>query len=352
MSTTALIPRRPLRSNRSSIQAGVIAAAFTPRTRRPQYNGQPSASDTLTGNCSDKVTGCVWISNGLSALPVSAASSRATPTMPEQSLRFGVSLSMNNLSSSSRYSRRFFPTGASPGNNHNPSLSVAKPSSLSEHNMPNDSTLRTLACLMTKSPGSTAPMRAHGTFTPTATFAAPHTMVRGRASPTFTWHTFRRSALGCLTTSSTSATTTLLNAGATGSSASTSRPAMVSACARASLDRSGLTQVLNQFSENFMAICSVELLEKAQITFVEQAQIVHTVTQHRQAFHTQTKGKTKIFFAVDIDVLQHVGMHHAAAADFQPAAVPAHIYFSRWLGKRKERRTETHLQIILLEKAL
>ncbi len=324
MSTTALIPRRPLRSNRRSIQAGVIAAAFTPRTRRPQYNGQPSASDTLTGNCSDKVTGCVWISNGLSALPVSAATSRATPTMPEQSLRFGVSLSVNNLSFSSRYSRRFFPTGASLGSNHKPVLSSvegpwlssAKPSSLSEHNMPNDSTLRTLACLMMKSPGSTAPMRAHGTFTPTATFAAPHTMVRGRASPTFTWHTFRRSALGCLTTSSTSATTTLLNAGATGSSASTSRPAMVSACARASLDRSGLTQVLNQFSENFMAICSVELLEKTQITLVEQAQIVHAIAQHRQALHAQTKGKTKIFFAIDIDVLQHVGMHHAAAADF------------------------------------
>src|ERR1039458_4161756 len=164
--------------------------------------------------------------------------------------------------------------------------------------MPNDSTFRTLACLMTKSPGSTAPTRAHGTFAPTATFAAPHTMVRGLASPTSTWHTFRRSALGCLTTSSTSATTTLLNAGATGSSASTSRPAMVSACAKASLDRSGLTRVLNQFSENFMEIFSVELLEKAQITFVEQAQIVHAVAQHRQAFHAQTEGITNIFLSI------------------------------------------------------
>src|SRR5574340_767862 len=274
------------------------------------------------------------------------------PAMPEQSLRFGVSLSVNSLSSSSRYSRSVLPTGASAGSSHSPWLSSASPSSFAEHSMPNDSTLRTLACLILKSPGSTAPMRAHGTLTPAATFAAPHTIVSGCASPTFTWHTFSRSALGCLTTSSTSATTTLLNAGATPSSASTSSPAMVSACASSSLESAGLTQLLNQFSENFIAISLVELLEEAQIALVEQAQIVHAVAQHRQAFHAQAESETEIFFAVDVDVLQHVGMHHAAAADLQPAAVPAHVHLRRRLGEREERGPETHPQIVAFEEAL
>src|SRR5574340_617927 len=274
------------------------------------------------------------------------------PAMPEQSLRFGVSFSVNSLSSSSRYSRSVLPTGAAAGSSHSPWLSSASPSSFSEHSMPNDSTLRTLACLILKSPGSTAPMRAHGTLTPAATFAAPHTIVSGCASPTFTRHTFKRSALGCLTTSSTSATTTLLNAGATASSASTSSPAIVSRCPSSSLDSAGLTQVLNQFSENFIAIISVELLEEAQVTLVEQAQVVHAVAQHREALHAQPEGETEIFFAVDVDVLQHVGVHHAAATDFQPAAVPAHVHLGRWLGEREERGAETHAQIIALKEAL
>src|SRR3989338_1159721 len=286
------------------------------------------------------------------------------PAMPEQSLRFGVSLSVNRLSSSSRYSRSVLPTGASLDSNHRPWLSVASPSSFSEHSMPNDSTLRTLACLMAKSPGSTAPMRAHGTFKPTATFAAPHTMVSGCASPTFTWHTFKRSALGCLTTSSTSATTTLSNAGATASSASTSSPAIVSACANASLDNSGFTQVLNQFSENFIAMFSVELLEEAQIALVEQAQVVHAVAQHRQAFHAQAERETEIFFAVDVDMLQHVRVHHAAAQHLQPPGVAAHatsgavthhagdIHFRRRLGERKKRRAKAYRQIFALEELL
>src|SRR6266481_1229886 len=202
--------------------------------------------------------------------------------------------------------------------------------------MPNDSTSRTLTCLIAKLPGSIAPIRAQGAFTPTPTFAAPHTTMMGCASPTPTLHIFNRYALGCLITSSTSPIVTPLKAGATASSASTSSPAMLRVCANASLERVGLTQVRNQFSENFMARYSIELFEKAQIALVKQAQIVNAIMQHRQTLYPQTESKTEILFTVNLDVLQHIRMNHATTADFQPTTIPAHINLGRRLGKRKE----------------
>ena len=77
-------------------------------------------------------------------------------------------------------------------------------------------------------------------------------LLRLRRRRVSTRQTFRRSASGCLATSSTWATTTLSKAGATVSTSSTSRPAMVSRWASSSLDRRGSTKVRNQDSENFM----------------------------------------------------------------------------------------------------
>jgi hypothetical protein len=90
--------------------------------------------------------------------------------------------------------------------------------------MPLDSTPRSLARLILKSPGSLAPTVATGTRWPAATLAAPQTMPMGSPSPKSTWQTRSFSASGCGATLCTWPTTTPLNAGAAGSTASTSSP--------------------------------------------------------------------------------------------------------------------------------
>ena len=48
-------------------------------------------------------------------------------------------------------------------------------------------------------------------------------------------------------------------------------------------------------------------------------QIIDAVTQHSKALYAQAEGKTAIFFVVDVHVFKYLWMHHAAAANLQPA---------------------------------
>ena len=120
------------------------------------------------------------------------------------------------------------PTGASAGSGSRPAWSSDSPNSRAEHSMPEDSTPRSLARLMRKSPGSTAPTSAHGTFMPAAALGAPQTICKASPWPASTRHTLSLSASGCLSADRISATTIPENDGATGSSSSTSRPDIVS----------------------------------------------------------------------------------------------------------------------------
>ena len=110
--------------------------------------------------------------------------------------------------------------------------------------------------------GSSAPTVAHGILMPGRTLGAPQTICSTSPMPASTLHTFRRSASGCLATSSTCATTTPVKAGATGCNSSTSRPAMVSRSASCCVLRSGLQKLRSQDSGNCMSgilgyLCSV-----------------------------------------------------------------------------------------------
>jgi hypothetical protein len=127
----------------------------------------------------------------------------------------------------------FWPTGASAGSSIRPLASSDNLSSLAEHIMPCDSTPRSSPTLISNglpsAPGGRmAPAIAQIAFMPARTFGAPQTMLSSVPVPTLTLHTLRRSAFGCLLTSSTSATTTFENGGATASTSSTSRPDIVS----------------------------------------------------------------------------------------------------------------------------
>ena len=145
------------------------------------------------------------------------------------------------LSFNCKYSRISTPTGASAGNSIKPSASATRPNSFAEHSIPNDSTPRNLDFLILKSPGRTAPITEAGIFKPGRTLAAPQTICSGSASPTFTRQTRSLSASGCCSVSSTSPTTTPLNCAATGSTASTSRPAMVICATSCSVLSAGFT---------------------------------------------------------------------------------------------------------------
>ena len=126
--------------------------------------------------------------------------SRARPAKLKQSARFGVRSTSMMVSSKLRYSRTSTPNGALSGNSIKPSELSAMPSSCSAHNIPNDSTPRSLAFLILKPPGSsegsTAPIFANGIFNPSRTLAAPHT-IWNVSVPSVTWQRLSLSASGC-----------------------------------------------------------------------------------------------------------------------------------------------------------
>ena len=155
------------------------------------------------------------------------AISRARPRIEKQSARFGVKSISIMVSFRRKYSRISIPTGASSGKINSPACSSLSPSSRAEHNIPNDSTPRSLDFLIRKSPGNTAPMVANGTLTPTATLGAPQTICSGSPVPLSTVATRSLSASGCGFSANTFATTTLEKGGAAAIILSTSNPAMV-----------------------------------------------------------------------------------------------------------------------------
>src|SRR5690606_22595233 len=220
--------------------------------------------------------------------------------------------------------------------------------------MPKDSTPRSLPLPILKSPGKRAPIVASGTFMPCATFGAPQTICNGAScSAARTWHTRSLSAFGCGSTATTSATTTPVKGGATGSVSSTSRPAIVNWWARSSVEMAGSTIDRSQDSGNCIVSStgSVELFQEAQIALEELAQIIDAVAQHGQALQARSKRKTDVALRIQTIVAHHRRMHLSRARNFQPAPLVRaggehHVDFSRRLGEREERRTIAQHQII------
>jgi hypothetical protein len=95
MSTSADTGRWPLRSRRCFIQSGVIARAFRPRITRPEKRPHKSGALIFTGSISEPLTATLRLCGSVNGAPVSAATSRATPSTDRQSALFGVSLIVN-----------------------------------------------------------------------------------------------------------------------------------------------------------------------------------------------------------------------------------------------------------------
>ncbi len=131
-----------------------------------------------------------------------------------------------------------------------PSEASASPSSAAEQIMPRDSIPRSLVRLIARSPGRRAPTVATGTFIPSATLAAPQMIGKVFPDPVLTRHRRSFSALGWASMVRTRPTRTPLNAGAAGSTVSTSSPAMVNWSARVRVSTSGSTHSRSHDSLN------------------------------------------------------------------------------------------------------
>src|SRR5690242_13838123 len=306
-----------------------------------------------------EVTGAGSCTGTSTRLPNSAATSCARPTRPRQSGRLGVSFSSMLASGSPRNSASGWPTGASAGSSIRPDASASTPSSLAEHSMPADSTPRSLAGLIFKPPGNSAPTIASGAFRPTRALGAPQTICSGSPCPAATLHTFRRSASGCFSAAMISPTTTPARPSPSTVSSSTSSPAMVSAWASWARSAWISTSSRSQFSENFMGTWFLaglrELLEEAQVVLEERAQVRDAVAQHGKALDAEAEGEACVALRIDAAVLQHVRVDHAAAEHFQPAALavlrfPADIHLGRGFGEREIAGAEAHLEVALEER--
>ena len=84
-----------------------------------------------------------------------------------------------------------------------PAWSVPRSTSSSARIMPSLISPRTLRRSSCRPFGNTAPGSATATVAPAAKFQAPQTICRASPSPTSTWQSWRRSAFGCFSASST-----------------------------------------------------------------------------------------------------------------------------------------------------
>src|SRR4051794_18368444 len=328
MSTSAVTLRWPQRSRRSIIQGGVFAFVSTFRTTRPEKRPHKSGASTFTFSLSSWAGWTGSNSGCLSAAPVSADNSRATPKTLKACARFGVSLSVKRVSSRLSTLRTSAPTSASGASSSKPPWSSLSLSSRAEHSMPWLSTPRSLPSLiwngLPSSPGgSSAPTSAVGTRMPGRALGAPQTMLRRAPCPTSTWHTRRRSALGCWTASLISPTTTLVNGGATGRRSSTSSPPMVSVSAICCVVSGGLQNSRSQDSGNCMVLGVrglAELAQEADVAVEEQAQVVHPVAQHREPVGPHAKREPDVLLGIEAHVAHDGRVHLARAGDLEPLA--------------------------------
>src|ERR1700682_661435 len=105
------------------------------------------------------------------------------------------------------------------------------------------------------------------------------------------------------------------------------------------------------------------MVEPAHVVLEQLPQVGHAVFQHRDAVDAHAPGKTLVDVGIDAAGAQHVRMHHAAAENLQPVLAFAEanlalvapaldIDLERRLGERKERRPESHVDVIHLEERL
>lgn len=74
----------------------------------------------------------------------------------------------------------------------------------------------------------------------------------------------------------------------------------------------------------------LKLTEESQIIIVQSSDIgdFDVGAHHVGAFKAKAKGKTGVFFGVDLAGFEDVGMNHASAAKFVPALLAGAAFFA------------------------
>src|SRR3954471_13556896 len=67
-----------------------------------------------------------------------------------------------------------------------------------------------------------------------------------------------------------------------------------------------------------------KLLEEPQVVFVKQPDVLDLIPQDRDPLDADAPGEAGVFLGVVADRFEHRGVDHAAAEDFNPAALLAH----------------------------
>src|SRR5258707_7554107 len=110
------------------------------------------------------------------------------------------------------------------------------------------------------------------------------------------------------------------------SSFSTAMPARVRSSARRASSALISTKSRSHWGESFIAQCLCELFEESDIALEEHLNVVDAVLHHRQSLDAHSERESCNLgwvVAVIFDQPEDVGIDHAAAHEFHPAAVVA-----------------------------
>src|SRR5580658_8052440 len=110
-------------------------------------------------------------------------------------------------------------------------------------------------------------------------------------------------------------------------------------------DRSDFWSSQSAFARNTRG--KSELLQKADVIFDEEANVVNAVFSHGDAFDAEAKGPAGEFVGVDFYGFEDVGMDHSAAAELDPSAFSAgeiepDVDLGGGLGEREKTGAEAH----------
>ena len=70
---------------------------------------------------------------------------------------------------------------------------------------------------------------------------------------------------------------------------------------------------------------ALELGEEAHVASHEHAQVGQVVAKGGNALGADAEGESRVLLVVDATVVEHVGVNHAAAHDFEPAGMFAYV---------------------------
>src|SRR5580698_7099213 len=140
-------------------------------------------------------------------------------------------------------------------------------------------------------------------------------MTSGSSRPTSISPTCKRSALGCFSSLAIRAVTTPVILGRRTISAA-GNPSSANRSAISDVSLGSATNSRNQLNGTRMLSLSTQLREKLDVAADEAANIVDFVAREAQTLDAEAKRPPGIDATIVAHRMQHVGMYHARAAEF------------------------------------